>query len=235
MTPCDLPAPSPETPPGDPGRPSGVVGPPQAASVVPIRRDGPIEHARRFAVASAPEFIDGSWPTWSWPWRLARRLMSVDGVGQAADPMALRIPILAFYEATGIAAALENHYPTAHDFFVAVVAEWFSVRFPEGEGPLEAASRQAASVPVRIAGGLSPNFCKLVATAAHLQESVGPSAIILPTRLVGRLLNITPQHAGQLLRVAVRLGYLEPIETTWSYTEHRARTFRYIGPAPSQG
>lgn len=205
---------------------------PRGASVVPIRRDGPVELATRCGVAAAPEFLDGPWPRWSWSWRLARRLMSVEGVDPSTDPLALRTPVMAFYETEGIGAALEEHYSTAHDFYAAFVADWTSVRFPEGQGPLEAAARRAHAAPVHVAQQLSRAFVRLISTAAHLQDYAGDKPIFLPTPLMAEVLGVTAQYAGQLLQLAVRYGYLEPVDPTWSRAERRARTYRYVGPKP---
>jgi hypothetical protein len=136
--------------------------------------------------------------------------------------------VFVFAEAPDVQAELAGtDIADPWDFFDSFRAVWPSVRYAEGEGPLDVAFRQAGKVPVPWPGGCSPSYALLLSTGFYLQQARGDEVILLPVTRLAALLRKSPDHTAKLIRLALFDGYLLPDDLNYSYRARKARTFRF--------
>lgn len=165
--------------------------------------------------------------------RFAQELKAIESADEAVatDPEILRQLCNAFHCEMWCGRNIRHgsEGPDEDSFFYEVLAAWPKVRAP-GSDALVAALRHAERAPLRLTGvanALGKRFVLLVSTAYYLQRHQGAEPILLPIIEVGALLGGGPTAASALIQLARTHGLLSVVDDTWSFTEHRAKTYRF--------
>lgn len=174
------------------------------------------EAAHEFGAALEGEGL----PEWQLMFRLAKRLQGVPGALQG-DISSMKPAVEAFCGILEEEEWLEERW-------IAFVDAWYKVRIPDGYGPLEIAFEQARKERIIPIPELSPDFVLVASMAYHLQRLQGGEPIFLPVNHVGKLLGKGKMHGSRLIQLLVRKGLIYPVNEKYSFTKHRAKTYRFI-------
>lgn len=102
---------------------------------------------------------------------------------------------------------------------------WYKRKFPKGSPYLEEAAAFAARNPLQLQG--NTYFVRLLNVAYYLQSKQPGLPILLPiSDQLARLLHTTPVTLGTAIGKAVREGYLEIVDATYSVKSGKARSFK---------
>jgi hypothetical protein len=65
--------------------------------------------------------------------------------------------------------------------------------------------------------------------ARELQRKAGEHGEIwLPQPLLGKLLDRPPRTVGRIIETMIEEALLEPVDDSYSFTERKAKTYRFI-------
>lgn len=175
----------------------------------------------------------GSVQEWQLMFRLARRLSALPGAANAVLSD-YRPAVEAFCEVLResgeIGRFVDISEEAIEDRWIEFVADLHKVRFPEGMGPLEVAFEEAKRAPITPEpAAIGPDYVLAASTAFYLQIRQGKEELIfLPVERVGRLFGKDKMHGSRLVELLVRYGIIEIVNADFSYTEHKAKTYRFI-------
>jgi hypothetical protein len=187
--------------------------------------------ARDLAIRlSMEEHASAEGATYRWPFLLARRLKSIDGLTNAAAERAVR----AFIDE--LDAAGVEHGMEFDDVYLGVVGLWDKVKYPEGQDPLTAAARQADKCPLHF-GKAAPTalYDRLGSVAYHLSRLVEGQPFVFPQKQLAELLGTSQITVSRVLQLLVKFGVLAVEDGEWSYAKKKAKTYRFAAPEGSYG
>jgi len=179
-----------------------------------------IEAAEEAAQEFSEALEAGELQEWQLMFRLAKRLQGIPGVLEY-NIMRMKPAVKAFCVILGEEEGLEERW-------IDFVAAWDKVRIPDGMGPLEVAYGYARIERIIPNPQLSPDFVLVASMAYHLQRSQDDKPIFLPVDHVGKLLGKDKMHGSRLVQLLVRYGLIRVVDDDYSYTNHRAKTYRFI-------
>jgi len=163
--------------------------------------------------------------TWKTLFRLARRLWALEGVCEESYDLMLPAVVMFVEELYGDEIADPDDFAENDDLWLTFVDAWFKVRYPEGQGPLEVAFRKSESEPVRVEPTFrNKNYVRFISMCYHLQQDRGDQPILLPVERVGALFGKDKMQGSRLIRLALRMGLLQPVAEA-NRGARRARTF----------
>ena len=180
--------------------------------------------------------------------RLAKRLRAIEGADDAVgrNPQVLRPAVEAFCHIleearTKREASRPNERPrresddnldfsaqAVDEVLVDVLDAWSKVREP-GDA-LTRAFERARLKPIELlsrAADLGAKFQRLMSAAYHLQVDRGDNPIWLPVNAVAVLLKTHPSRVSSMLGLARQLELLFPEDSSFSYAERRAKSYRF--------
>lgn len=112
---------------------------------------------------------------------------------------------------------------------------WENARSAEGEDLLAEACEFAHGDSLVLDGYGGLRFRLLVAMAHYLQTRQGAAAILLPQEKLGRLLGVSANCIGYMIRDMIRRKLLKVTSGEFSFADHKAKEYRFIGKIARRG
>jgi hypothetical protein len=167
---------------------------------------------------------DGKYPAWRIPFELARVLRALP----VESPVAFEDVVTGFFLALG-----------ADEFagWVSFLACWALVRCPAGQDDWDLAVAAARARPLSIRPDPGPQLRTLASVAAYLNAARPGEPLVFSLPRIERSFGCPRVTASRAVKALVALGVIVCVDPTWSYTEGRARTFRFAGAIhdPAEG
>jgi hypothetical protein len=160
--------------------------------------------------------LDRKYPAWRVPFELARVLRALP----AESPVVFEDVVAGFFRAAG-----------ADEFagWVSFLACWPLVRCPAGQDPWDLAVEAAKARPFVVRPDPGPRLAPLASVAAYLAAARPGEPFVFPLGRIMGSFGLTRMTASRAVTSLVALGVIAFEDRSWSYTEGRARTFRFIG------
>lgn len=170
---------------------------------------------------------------------LARELMAKAGAardkrgpegGQYFAPYArLFRDALESYGALPRCASLKIDWTDTDLVLLRFEGTWQRVRSAKGDNLLLEAFAFAQGDSLVLDGYDSPRLRLLIAMAYHLQNRQGSKPILLPVEKLGGLLSVTPSCVSDIIGVMVGRKLLKVMSVDYSYANHKAKEYKFIG------
>jgi hypothetical protein len=159
--------------------------------------------------------MDRKYPTWRMPFELARVLRGVPAEG----PGEFEELVCAFVRVVGVDEV---------DGWVAFVRCWGLVRCPAGTDQWDLAMEAARGCPLAMNPDPGRRLITLASIAAYLDMPHPGEPFVFSIPRVVASFGWSKATASRAVAALVLLGVIAWADPTWSYTEGRARTARFV-------
>ena len=210
-----------------PNEPSQQREEPPQTSIPDDPIQAAIELARQIALeASRRGQIFQGEALWSWPFRLARRLLHWEEITKDRAKRAVR----AF--ADTIRKSWPNYRPWPgvgfDDLYLGFCDAFNKVNVPEGQDSLERAADQARKHPVVLKSGDLPDLCRRIAGVAYYLWQLTPEGtFILPQERLAKLFAVAQMTVSRSISLLVSEGVLAVVCPEYSRAKRQAKVYRW--------
>lgn len=150
---------------------------------------------------------------WRIPFDLARVLQNHD-----KDLMSFESIALGFFTEIGM---------DQFEGWAVLSTVWDKIRSPEGVGMWDDAVARGKARPRAFRPNPGLPFLPLATTAWHLSQAMDGKPILLPVKRVATAFDCSPQTASRAITALIRAKVIAVVDGDWSYTDKKARTFRF--------
>ena len=165
--------------------------------------------------------LGSKYARWRIPFDLARILQNHD-----KDLMSFESIAIGFFAEIGM---------DQFEGWAVLSTVWDKIRSPEGVGLWDDAVARGKSRPRAFRPHPGLPFLPLATAAWHLSQAMEGKPILLPVKRVAAAFDCSPQTASRAITALILAKVIVVVDGDWSYTDKKARTFRFTATLCSGG